>query len=344
VAFSGKDLFIKYKLLHIIMWLLVCIYTFFTYYNPDDSIWYQAEDAVSICLVSMILFYTTAYILVPQFLYKKKFFVLIAAVILLIVVFSFISVVLERLLMHYYDNEVPVMPEPERLGKLINYFVGNHCLFVFCAGALRVLTDRFSLEKEKISTELNFLRSQVNPHFLFNVMNTIYFQIDKENKMARASVEKFSDMLRYQLYECTTDKIEIEKEILYIKNYVAIQTLRFENGTDIKLDTKGQMKGFKIAPLLILPIVENAFKHVSHFKEPALNKIYILLQKEGDHFIIDASNTYDKNSTSKELIHSGGLGIQNVQRRLELLYPASYEFETKQNENFFHTLLKIKIS
>src|SRR6202012_4620037 len=139
---------------------------------------------------------------------------------------------------------------------------------------IKIIADRYfmeqrllEIEKEKVSTELNFLRSQVNPHFLFNVMNTIYFQIEKTNTDARLSIEKFSEMLRYQLYECTTDKIQIQKELLYIQNYVSIQTLRMEKGSDINLFIDTEMENFLIAPLLILPIVENAFKHVSNFKD-----------------------------------------------------------------------------
>jgi two-component system LytT family sensor kinase len=171
-----------------------------------------------------------------------------------------------------------------------------------------------------ISTELNFLRSQVNPHFLFNVMNTIYFQIDKGNIQARASVEKLSEMLRYQLYECISDKIEIGKELEYIKNYVAMQSLRMEKGTDIKLCIDDNLSGFFIAPLLLLPIIENAFKHISNFKNPEENKIHISLQNENEReFSVQVTNTFDKSINTKHLLNSGGLGMQNLKRRLEAL-------------------------
>ena len=199
------------------------------------------------------------------------------------------------------------------------------------------------IEKEKVSTELNFLRSQVNPHFLFNVMNTIYFQIDKTNTEARLSVEKLSEMLRYQLYECTSDKIEIYKELHYIKNYVAIQTLRMEKDSDIRLIIDHDMENFLIAPLLILPIVENAFKHVSNFKEPGRNKIYLTVKKQ-DKFtlLMEAENTYDQSIVQKHLLQTGGLGIQNLKRRLELLYPDKYELNINKGENIFNTTLKLQ--
>ena len=197
------------------------------------------------------------------------------------------------------------------------------------------------VEKEKISTELNFLRSQINPHFLFNLINTIYFQIDKKNVAARASVEKLSEMLRYQLYECTSDKIEIAKELEYIRNYVSVQTLRMETGSDVQLHICTKITNCKIAPLLLLPIVENAFKHVSHFKNAALNKIHIQLKQQDKQFVAEVYNTYDKHSEVKHLVQSGGLGVQNLKRRLELLYPGAHELHIKQSEHDFCTLLKI---
>jgi len=137
---------------------------------------------------------------------------------------------------HIFLPSRPIIPsDSATLRYDINIFTWTAILAAFGGGGLKILIDRFRIEKrlhevekEKITTELNFLRSQINPHFLFNVINTIYFQIDKRNAEARASVEKLSEMLRYQLYECTTDKIEIKKEVDYIKNYVAVQTLRME--------------------------------------------------------------------------------------------------------------------
>jgi LytS/YehU family sensor histidine kinase len=208
--------------------------------------------------------------------------------------------------------------------------------------SFRLRRRLLEVEKEKISTELNFLRSQINPHFLFNVINTIYFQIDKKNSQARESVEKLSEMLRYQLYECTTDKIEIKKELDYIKNYVAVQTLRMEKGSDIQLCIDEKISNFKIAPLLILPIVENAFKHVSHFKDAGSNRIRIsLCEYERQNFVVETENTYDKMNGTNILIQSGGLGVQNLKRRLELLYPGHHELNVQQQEDIYRTTLKI---
>jgi LytS/YehU family sensor histidine kinase len=252
---------------------------------------------------------------------------------------------------HFFYPAKEIIPKDPALLKFdINIFTWTSLLAAFGSGGLKIMIDSFRLrkklfevEKEKIATELNFLRSQINPHFLFNVINTIYFQIDKKNTEARASVEKLSEMLRYQLYECTTDKIEIKKELDYIKNYVAVQTLRMERGSDIQLHIDENIGNFKIAPLLILPIVENAFKHVSNFKEVSSNKIHIALTKtDKENFVVETVNTYDRTNGVNFLLNSGGLGVQNLKRRLELLYPNQYELKVDQINGLYKTTLKIK--
>ncbi len=332
------------------MWLLVGASTFFTYYEAAGPLLPQLANASMVILVSTIPFYTTAYILIPRTLYKKMYIRFIVLLILLVISSGLFMMVSVRAVDHIFAPLRPIIPtDSSQLRFAINIFTWTSLIASFGAGGLKIMSDSFKLrkklsetEKEKISTELNFLRSQVNPHFLFNVMNTIYFQIDKKNEVARASVEKLSEMLRYQLYECTSDKIDIAKELDYIKNYVAIQTLRLEKGSDIALNIEGEMNNFKIAPLLILPIVENAFKHISHFKEASSNRINIVLCQQDNYFIVDTSNTYDKSNGVPQLINSGGLGVQNLKRRLELLYPGHHELEIKQNGSLFHTILKVQ--
>jgi len=345
-----RKVLLKYKVLHIIMWLLVGSSTFFTYYDNKLPLLPQLLNAGTVMVISTIPFYITAYLMVPQLLYKRKFVKFIFYEIILILICGVLMMIGVRSVDHIFQPGRPIIPDdPATLRYALNIFIWTALIASFGAGGLKIMSDSFKLrrklwetENEKVKTELNFLRSQINPHFLFNAMNTIYFQIDKKNTMARESVEKLSEMLRYQLYECTSDKIDITQELEYIKNYVTIQTLRMEKGSDVQLNICSDTTGFQIAPLLILPIVENAFKHVSHYKEASLNKIDISLCHKDRNFIVDASNTYDQVNGVKHLINSGGLGVQNLRRRLELLYPDRYQLDVKQDENMFHTTLKVK--
>ena len=345
-----RKILLKYKVLHIIMWLLVGSSTFFTYYDNKYPILPQILNAGAVMLISTIPFYITAYLMVPQLLYKRKFVKFIFFEIVLIIVCGILMMIGVRAVDHIFQPGRPIIPtDSATLRYAANIFIWTCLIASFGAGGLKIMSDSFKLRKklyetenERIKTELNFLRSQINPHFLFNAMNTIYFQIDKRNTVARESVEKLSEMLRYQLYECTSDKIDITQELEYIKSYVTIQSLRMEKGSDIKLKICDGITGFQIAPLLILPIVENAFKHISHYKDASLNKINISLCHENKNFVVEASNTYDQINGVKHLINSGGLGVQNLRRRLELLYPNRYELDVKQDEKMFHTTLNVR--
>lgn len=331
------------------MWGLVGTSTFFAYYDPSEAVVPQIFNATAVVVTSTIPFYSTAYILIPRLLYKRRFALFIIAMLAQVVVTGLFTMITVRYVDHLFDPSKLVIPSNERLGQIINLFIWNSMIATFGAGGLKILSDRFriekklvAVEKEKISTELNFLRSQVNPHYLFNLINTIYFQIDKENAQARASVEKLSEMLRYQLYECTNDQIEITKELDYIRNYVAMQTLRMEKGSDITLKIDDNLKGFRIAPLLILPMVENAFKHVSNFKDAFSNKIHISLKHEGNKvFVVNVVNTYDKTVDTSHLVNSGGLGVVNLKRRLQLLYPERHDLAVEKADSIFNTTLKI---
>jgi len=210
--------FKKYKLLHVLMWTLVMLFSFLAYYNPAVSIFSQVANVVVVSAFQTFPFYFSAYVLVPRLLYRRKFAAFIISFIVLVVVMGLTTLFVTRIVDHLTQYARTIIPGWKTLGPSVNLFVWNSILAAFGASGLKILSDRFRIEKrleevekEKIKTELSFLRSQINPHFLFNVMNTIYFQIEKTNGDARLSVEKFSEMLRYQLYECNDAMIPIEK-------------------------------------------------------------------------------------------------------------------------------------
>ena len=344
-----KKWLLKYKLQHVFLWACIGLFLFISEYDKEYSLQLYIGQSLLMPLVSCIPFYTSAYYFVPHYLYPKKYTKLILLLIAFIIVSAVLQTIFVRFVLHIVDSSLSVIPAKDSIIHILNVAIWNNILCVFIGGGLKIISDRFRIEKklketekEKISTELNFLRNQVNPHFLFNVMNTIYFQIDKKNTAARESVEKLSEMLRYQLYECNADRIEVKKEVEYIKNYVAIQSLRMEQGSDVQFYVKGHVNGEVIAPLLILPLVENAFKHVSHFKDASENKIHIILEMQNGYFVAEASNSFDNTSRDKLLVNAGGLGLQNLKRRLQLIYPETHSLETHTEEKLFYTILKVK--
>lgn len=197
------------------------------------------------------------------------------------------------------------------------------------------------LEKEKLRTELDYLRAQINPHFIFNSLNTVYFQIDRQNKEARESLHTFSDLLRYQLYECNEEKIPIEKEVAYLRNYVQFQRLRKGKHYEISFESESDVRDFEISPLLLIPILENAFKHLSAYTEK-VNVVNILLRKQGNKFILDCLNTKEDVTVDTSKEHSG-IGLANVRRRLDLLYPGRYSLEIKNEPETYYLVLCLEI-
>ena len=225
-----------------------------------------------------------------------------------------------------------------------NSFV-NILFWVVCILAGKMIAEKIrseiyieKIEKEKSINELNFLRAQFNPHFLFNSINSIYGHIDKTNKPARDMLLKFSEMLRYQLYECNVEQIELDRELNYLRNYIDLQKSRIDERIEVTFCDAELTSNLKIAPLLLITFIENAFKYVG-FNEGKTNYIHIKLEHQQGHLIFKVKNTKD---TGNNLANaSSGLGIANARRRLELLYPDKYELLIADTDEYYEAKLTL---
>ena len=197
------------------------------------------------------------------------------------------------------------------------------------------------LEKERIKSELDYLKAQINPHAFFNSLNTIYGHIDKSNQVARNILLQFSELLRYQLYDCGVEEISIEKEIAYIKNFAAFQRLRKEDKLIVNLDIESVDPDLKIAPLLLVVLVENAFKFVSSYADIE-NIITIKIYTRDSTLYASVINTKELQQPDTNS-NSGGIGLVNLKRRLALLYPHQYEFTANNQKEFYETSLIIHL-
>ncbi|HEY6901324.1 MAG TPA: histidine kinase [Puia sp.] len=197
------------------------------------------------------------------------------------------------------------------------------------------------LEEEKLKNELCFLKAQFNPHFLFNSINSIYGHIPRDNPMARNMLVIFSEMLRYQLYECNAKSVSIHKELHYIRNYVALQQIRKEEDLQIKLNVDMDAKDFFIAPLLFTAFIENAFRYVSSSKGE--NKVVICLQKKEHLLRFRVFNTREKAGGTAVAPDHRGIGISNAKRRLGILYPGRHELQIDDGVNFYQVTLTIDL-
>ncbi|PWV55943.1 sensor histidine kinase [Chitinophaga sp. S165] len=199
------------------------------------------------------------------------------------------------------------------------------------------------LEKEKLETELNFLKHQFNPHFLFNTINSIFFLIHKNPDMASASLAKFSELLRYQLYECNDRQILLSKEISYMENSIELEKLRQNDNVSVSLRIDQENSGqWGIAPFILMTFVENAFKHVSKHTDRH-NWIRIQLDQEQGQLNFLVSNSA-ADVVSSDIVHYGGIGLKNVQRRLDLLYPGQYSLDIQHNGSSFEVRLQLQLT
>ena len=225
-------------------------------------------------------------------------------------------------------------------------------LAIMVTGAFAILIDCMNREKgeinlrymalnnEKLNTELKFLKAQLDPHFIFNSLNTIYYQIHDENKEAKESITHFSDILRYHIESSGLSSISIHDELKYILAYIEFQSKRSGDYLEVSHDISLNSQEFNIEPLLLMPLVENAFKHVNYQKE---KKGIISIQAiwNGREFEFNIKNTIDLNKN--KTLTGFGIGLQNVLKRLELIYKNRHSFElnTTANEGYCYCTLKL---
>jgi LytS/YehU family sensor histidine kinase len=290
-------------------------------------------------------YYFNVYYTVPFFLYRKRYAAFALLFLAGIVAASLLRVPLATYLnQHYFAPGKPPPGFSELFfNSLINIFIWTICLV-----ACKLIMDRIRfqkyievIEKEKMKNELDFLKAQFNPHFLFNSINSIYGNINKSNSTAREMLLTFSEMLRYQLYECNTTTISIEKEISYIRNYISLQQIRKPENLSIQLHVSEDVKGITIAPLIFIAFIENSFKYVSNY-EDKLNEVRISLARSSNQLFFKTFNTKE-NVNGRKVIDHGGIGIANVKRRLELLYPGRHALTIQNNEHSFEVILNLEV-
>ncbi len=186
--------------------------------------------------------------------------------------------------------------------------------------------------QERMQSELSFLRSQISPHFIFNILNSIVYLIRSKSDLAEPVTIKLSELMRYMLYDSNDAQIPLEKEVSYLENYVELQRIRFEEDVEIRLNMEGEIAGQLIEPMLMIPFVENAFKHgVGLVAQPVI-EIDLKFNEKEMTFSVRNKITPD---TPADKDNSSGIGLQNVRRRLELLYPEAHRLELNRSNEWF---------
>lgn len=335
----------KAFLYHLLFW--IGIYLLWVLVFRSYSFALSKTMTIEFCYLFFITadFYAINNFIVPQFLLKKKYTLFVSATIITIALSAWLrALVAIQMNLHFFHASPTISFGTLYLNSLINI-----SLWVLLVTIGKMIIDRIEtqqqlelLEKERVKNELDYLKAQINPHALFNSLNTIYGHINKNNPVARKILLQFSELLRYQLYDCGAEKVSLEKEIGYIENYVVFHRLRKDEKLMVTLEIENIELGLKIAPLMLVVLIENAFKFVSNFSDKE-NKIALKIFTKNNVLHCLFSNTKEVQQNVIN-VNCSGIGIANLKRRLELLYPTQYELTTNIENELYETSLIIDLA
>jgi len=290
--------------------------------------------------------YINLYILIPRFLDKQHYLIYILSLVVLFVlyyglhIFTF-DVLSEILFPGYY---LITFYDYFELLKYFIIYIGLTTLFMLSKYWFELLESKKILaesEKEKFQNELKALKAQVNPHFLFNSLNTIYSLALNNAKDTPSVILKLSNVLRYMIYESNERLVNLEKELDFISNYIELQKLRIHNPNLVEFLIEGEVTDQQVAPLIFIVFIENAFKH--GIKGDVQNQFVrinmVVTKKEIDFFVENNRGFSDEMEDSKYK----GLGLENVIRRLELVYPNKHQLEIESTDETYIVKLMIKL-
>jgi sensor histidine kinase YesM len=291
-------------------------------------------------LINISLFYLNYLVLIPQFLNKKRYSIYVVSIIAAIVFYGFAKYGVALLFKQYVL--VRMKGGEISFGTYFLSTVFTSLCFLFFSAALKFTVDWFlneriqrDLENQRLSAELSFLKSQINPHFLFNSLNSIYSLAYQRSETTPEAILKLSEIMRYMLYECNDNKVDLAKELQYLQNYIDLQKIRFGNKAFIDFKVEGKIEGQRIVPLLLIAFIENAFKH--GVASNPLSPIRLLIDVEESHLHFYMQNK--KHTNNRDAV--GGIGLNNVKRRLNLLYPGKYNLEIRDETDTYTVELSL---
>ncbi|HPH63269.1 MAG TPA: histidine kinase [Paludibacteraceae bacterium] len=344
--------FTKYKnrlylLVHIIAWAIV--FAFPLLFIRKDNVDGSLISFLRYCVVPsafLIIFYTNYFYLIDKFLFQKKIRTFIFTNLLLVIIIGILMHISHELMFSEHKGKFMHQKELMNILFTLRNMVSLIFTVIICVAIkgsfywYHTEEQRKELERQRTEAELKNLKSQLNPHFLFNTLNNIYALIAISQEKSQQAVLELSKMLRYVLYDDNMHSVPLQKEVDFINNYIALMQLRLpENmqvNKDIDISRNPQME---LAPLLFISLIENAFKHGTSPDKDSFVNIKLKVE-EGDQIVCELENSYFPKS--KEDKSGSGIGLENLKRRLELLYPNNHTFTTGVKNDRFFAKLTIK--
>ena len=355
--FSGKRLQI---LLHILAWSIFIIIPVFVLFVYGDGNLGRLGHFYTNAVAFGVIFYINYFYLAPRFFFNQKklgYFLLVTLLILLVYIilwqidaYMFRKFTVEsgnaETVKRFLERDRKVIPSM-MIFRFVNFFFTSVLLVGFSLG-LAVFNrlemnekKRKELEKQKLDSELAFLKNQVSPHFFFNTLNNIYSLIGMDTNMAQESVLKLSKLMRYLLYESEVGRTLLSHEIDFMKNYIDLMKLRLSSRVELKVDFPEEFQDIHIPPLLFIPFIENAFKHGVSYSSQSF--IHIRMEALDNGLRFECVNSLGDSSSPDDGQHSG-IGLENVQKRLRLLFPDHYQLDVVNEGKEFRVGLTIQTS
>jgi sensor histidine kinase YesM len=339
---SGKVFLKKNKvIIHLLIWAVILLLPFIfrsENQNSRDSVDIAFRNLNTATIIFwMGLFYLNAGVLIPSFVYRRKYLLYIVYLILLFCV-----------IMVLHGSLFPILVP----GIGFNFFrssVHNLIPFLFTitvSTTFKILSDKIKADdaasekqKENLKSELSFLRSQISPHFLFNVLNNIVAMVRIKSDDLEPTVIKLSSLLQYMLYETDEEKVLLKNEVEYLQSYIDLQQMRFSSKLNMQVNFEVKDEWESIEPMLLVPFIENAFKHGNGLQKNP--EIHISLKVENNLLDFRVKNKYVQSDNSKDKI--SGIGLANVKRRLALLYENKHSLRIDQSNGWFKVSLQIML-
>ncbi|MGZ5218829.1 MAG: sensor histidine kinase [Chitinophagaceae bacterium] len=334
-------------LLHVLCWVLLKGYELI-FYTSGSSFDYAYRNAFSRFPAELILYYAGVAYILPAYFENR----IVRKLVIQLLMTLAVATIAYRIGRYYFFPQQRIHNNFwQTLGHIPSFFVApfyfisipalGYTIFIFSKLHTNELQKK-EAEKQRMIAEVNLLKSQIQPHFLFNTLNNLYGLALSSSNNTADSIMRLSKIMEYMLYNSEREFVPLGLEMQYIRDYIGLEKLRYGNRLQVSFDIDDSLNDKLIAPLLLFPFIENAFKHGSG-KDEGDTWISVSLQKENSTIVYVVVNSISSTGRAGENIHPGGYGLQNLQKRLNLVYPGKYKLEQTSGEASYMSVLKLDL-
>ena len=340
--------------IHMFLWMIMIIVPLILFQSPEHKINWAKQIFAWVGLIT--IFYFNYFLLIPKLLNKSKFLIYACSILFLIILSFASAYAMQSKASLIIDLKASNFPPPKEGWSLMadSMLRGRGAVaMIACFLILAISTsikvteqwyanekERKEIQTQKLSAELSLLKQQINPHFFFNTLNSIYSLASRKSEKTPEAIIKLSELMRYIIYESDKEFVPLRKELEYISNYVQLQRLRIKEDVEVLYTTEGEFNDIMIEPMILLPFIENAFKHGVDYSQTC--RILIAVKVSASALILVVENPLIKKQ--KSLIdESSGKGLANSRKRLELLYPGQHELTISDKNDTFRIELKLNL-